>query len=387
MEPLTHFLTGACIGRAGFNRKTAYATVTAVLAAEAADLDILWSFAGPVEELKHHRGITHTFLGAPFVAAAAVGAVWLFHRWRTARRRRRSGIPSPSRAPAPQSNSLAPPAHWGWLYAAALVAALSHILLDWTNNYGVRPFFPFNPRWYAGSIVFIAEPVLWGLFFLALVMPWLFGLTDREIGVRRKSFRGQGWAIFALTGMVLVWCWRWTEHEKGLAMIAHTQVAAEPVLRVALEPYPINPYRWHAVLETRNFYQTAELNTWNPASPGAIASDPGTDILYKPADDPAVQAAKQTLLGRVYLDWGTWAVVSDLGQEPVPAMDPPALPRSRRWTTVQFADLRFDYSFLAERRTPDRAPLSGWVYIVDGRDEASEAMGDHEQKLPTHGFN
>ncbi|MGB8099574.1 MAG: metal-dependent hydrolase, partial [Terracidiphilus sp.] len=68
MEPITHFLTGACIGRAGFNRKTACATVVAVLAAEAADLDVLWGFAGPVEELKHHRGITHTFLGAPFVA-------------------------------------------------------------------------------------------------------------------------------------------------------------------------------------------------------------------------------------------------------------------------------------------------------------------------------
>ena len=40
MEPVTHFLTGACIGRAGLNRKTAYATLAAVLAAEAADLDI-----------------------------------------------------------------------------------------------------------------------------------------------------------------------------------------------------------------------------------------------------------------------------------------------------------------------------------------------------------
>ena len=69
MEPLTHFLTGACIGRAGFNRKSAYAT----LAAEAADLDVLWGFAGPVEELKHHRGITHTFVGAPVVAGAVVG--------------------------------------------------------------------------------------------------------------------------------------------------------------------------------------------------------------------------------------------------------------------------------------------------------------------------
>ena len=32
MEPITHFLTGACIGRAGLNRKTAYATLAAVLA-------------------------------------------------------------------------------------------------------------------------------------------------------------------------------------------------------------------------------------------------------------------------------------------------------------------------------------------------------------------
>ena len=77
MEPVTHFLTGACIGRAGLNRKTAYATLAAVLAAEAADIDVLWGLAGPVEELKHHRGITHTFIAVPVVAAAAVGMVWL----------------------------------------------------------------------------------------------------------------------------------------------------------------------------------------------------------------------------------------------------------------------------------------------------------------------
>jgi hypothetical protein len=70
MEPITHLLTGACIGRAGLNRKTAYATFVAVLAAEAADADVFWGLAGPVEELKHHRGITHTFLAAPVLAAA-----------------------------------------------------------------------------------------------------------------------------------------------------------------------------------------------------------------------------------------------------------------------------------------------------------------------------
>src|SRR5580700_2969211 len=89
MEPITHFLTGACIGRAGLNRKTAYATLAAVLAAEAADMDILWSLRGPVEELKHHRGITHTFVGAPLVAGVVVGIVALLHFWQERWRKRK----------------------------------------------------------------------------------------------------------------------------------------------------------------------------------------------------------------------------------------------------------------------------------------------------------
>jgi inner membrane protein len=212
-----------------------------------------------------------------------------------------------------------------------------------------------------------------------LVAPPLLGLADREIGARRKPFRGQGWAIFALAGMVALWCWRWGEHAQGLVMLENVQVASEPVTRIALEPYPVNPYRWHAILETRDFYQTAEVNTWAPSSPAAIVSDPERDVTYKPAQTPAVEAAKQTPLGRVYLDWGTWAVVRDLGPEPLAAMKPPELPPNRQWTTVEFSDLRFDYSFLATRSQSGRTPLAGWVYIVDGRDDAGEAMGGREQ--------
>ena len=370
MEPLTHFLTGACIGRAGFNRKTAYATLTATLAAEAADLDILWGLAGPVEELKHHRGMTHTFIGAPVVAGVVVGAVWLLHRGLG---RRRDG-----RTAKAGGHAKAPPApvRWTWLYLIALIAALSHILLDWTNNYGVRPFFPFNRRWYAGSFMFIAEPVLWGLFFLAFFMPWLLGLADREMGARCKPFRGRGWAIFALSGMLLLGCLRWWEHRQAIEIAENNGIAPVPVTRVAAEPYPVNPFRWHVILETAKFYQTAEINTWT----GAINSDPERDVIYKPRDTDAVEAAQRTFLGRVYLDWGQWAVVRDLGQEPVAGMDPPQLPADRHWTTVEFSDLRFDYSVLASRSGEGRAPLSGWVYIVDGCDDAGEIMAGREQR-------
>ncbi len=375
MEPVTHFLTGACLGRAGFNRKTAYATLAAVLAAEAADLDILWGFAGPVEALKHHRGITHTFWAVPVVAGIVVGAVGLFHLWRERRNRRGGKNPSPGESP-PKNTKSPPPLRWGWLYLTAFVAALSHLLLDWTNNYGLRPFFPFNPRWYAGSFLFIVEPVLWAIFAVALVMPWLLGLADREIGARREPFRGRGWAIFALVAMLLLGCWRWAEHAQALAMLDNTNIAAEPVTRMAVEPYPVNPFRWHAILETADFYQTAEIDTWT----GSIDSDPHRDVLYKPAVTPAVEAAKRTPLGRVYLDWGTWAVVRDVGQEPAPGMDPPQLPPNRSWTTVEFTDLRFDYAFIGTRSAAARSPLSGWVYIVDGRYDAGEAMNGREQR-------
>ena len=377
MEPVTHFLTGACIGRAGFNRKTAYATLAAVLAAEAADLDVLWSFAGPVEVLKHHRGITHTFLAVPVVAGAVVGAVWLLDRGLRARRRNAEGAPSLSSAATDdKGGNEHQPIHWGWLYLTACVAALSHLLLDWTNNYGVRPFFPFNPRWYAGSLMFIAEPVVWLLLLLALFMPWVLGLADREIGARKPRFSGRGWAIFALSAMLVLGCWRWAEHAQALAMVSNTQITAEPALRMAAEPYPVNPFRWHAIVETPDFYQTAEINTWT----GSIDSDPRRDVLYKPAETPAVEAARQTLLGRVYLDWGGWAVVRDVGPEPVPGLEPPILPPGRTWTTVEFSDLRFDYSFLSTRDGAGHAPLGAWVYIVDGREDAGEFLNGREQR-------
>jgi inner membrane protein len=375
MEPVTHFLTGACIGRAGLNRRTAYATLAAVLAAEAADMDILWSLRGQVEMLKHHRGITHTLIAAPVVAGVIVGFVALVHLWQERRRvRRLAAINLEPGAPLPRR--LEPKIiHWGWLYATALIAALSHLLLDWTNNYGVRPFFPFNPRWYAGSIVFIAEPVIWALLLAAMLIPALLGLVGSEIGARRAKFRGRGWAIFALLGLVMVWGWRWAEQAHARALIENQPVTADPVKRVAFEPYPINPFRWHAIVETANSYQTAEINTLT----GEIDSDPQRDVLFKPTDTPAVEAAKQTPLGKAYLDWGTWAVVQDVGQKAVPGMDPPKLPPQQTWTTVEFSDLRFAYSYLGADRAVGRNLLGGTVYIVNGREDAGEAMNGREQ--------
>ena len=94
--------------------------------------------------------------------------------------------------------------------------ALTHILLDFTNNYGVRPFWPFWEKWYSWDIVFIIEPLLLILLIGGLVLPALFSLINDEIGVRRKGPAGRLAAVVALLGVIAVWGVRDYEHRRAV---------------------------------------------------------------------------------------------------------------------------------------------------------------------------
>ena len=60
-----------------------------------------------------------------------------------------------------------------------------------------------SEKWYSWDIVFIFEPVMFGLLLLGLLAPALFSLIDKEIGARQRGPRGRVGAILALTGVVL----------------------------------------------------------------------------------------------------------------------------------------------------------------------------------------
>jgi len=170
--------------------------------------------------------------------------------------------------------------------------------LDFTNNYGVRPFLPFNPRWYSWDIVYVVEPTILAALVLALVMPALLGLADREMGVRRTKFRGRGWAIAALVSMALTYALRNAEHTHALELVRNSGPVSAPVTRIGIEPYPINPFKWFAIAETSNRWQTAIVNTRTDN----IDTDAGSTI-FKPPPTPATAAARQSWLGRTYIDW------------------------------------------------------------------------------------
>jgi inner membrane protein len=348
LEPVTHFLTGACLGRAGFNRKSALATLTMVLAAEAADLDVLWNIDGPIAGFQHHRGITHSFAGAPFVAAATLGFIWLLCQWRRA-----DGKPRILRSKLP--------VRWGYLYWVALLAALSHILLDYTTAYGIRMFAPFNWRWYSWDIVFIVEPVILVALVAGLVLPSLFGLINQEIGARSKGPRGQAGAIFALVCLVLVWGYRDYQHRRALnAMGALLYQGAVPV-KYAAYPYWVNPFRWYGVVETEELFQTMPVDSRQPdVDPQGEAR-----TYFKPEVTPAMQAAKASYLGHVYLDWAVF-----------PITETEQMRGAFKGYLVQFQDLRFAYPEMRGRGT-----LAGWVLLGPDLRVQEEGMNSRKPSI------
>jgi inner membrane protein len=317
------------MGRAGLNRKTALATAVLTLAAEAPDLDVLGRFGGPAFGFAHHRGFTHSFLGVPLDAALVVGFVYLI--WRLRGRK----LKDPNLPP-----------RWGLLFLYACIAGLSHILLDFTNNYGVRPFWPFSEKWYSWDIVFIFEPIMFSVLLLGLIVPSFFSLIDGEIGARSRGPKGRVAATVALTCVVLLWGFRDFEHRHAVsALAARTYLGVDP-LRVSAYPALTNPFQWYGVVETPAFFVLAPVDSLGPEV------DPGDqlEIRYKPEETPVTIAAKKSYLGRAYLDWAQYPITE------TEALDPP-----EGGYLVHFQDLRFVQlpSLLTGRGEPRRALGAG----------------------------
>ncbi|MFZ3213337.1 MAG: metal-dependent hydrolase [Terriglobales bacterium] len=343
MEPITHMLTGACMSRAGLNRKTGLATATLVLAAEASDLDVLYGIHGRIAVLQHHRGWTHSFVGVPVMAGLAVLVVWAWNR----------------RFRKPRLDAK-PPVRWGVLYAIALLGPLSHILLDYTTAYGIRMFEPFSYKWYEWDTVSIVEPFMLGVLILGLILPSLFGLINEEIGARQPQFRGRMGAIAALAAVVLMWGVRDFYHRRAVSALEARIYQGQDPVRASAFPYPWNPFVWHGVVETRDFYQTLPVDSRR----GEVHPQDRARTFYKPEETPVLEAAKNSYLGRVYLDWAKYPllITEPLGERDVAYR-------------VRFIDLRYRY--------PGRqTPLGASVDLNKNLQVVAQRVGRRQQPAP-----
>ncbi len=320
-------MTGACLARAGFNRKAAYATLAMTLAAEAPDLDTLWSIDGPIAAFQHHRGWTHTFLGLPFEAAFIVGAVWLFHRWRT-----RNAIPPsrPARARSVGASSTASP--------SSPCSATSCSTGPTTT--ASAPSSPSIPAGTPAPSSSSSNPS----------SSSSCSSPSSPLPLRphqQRSRRTQTSVPRTRLGHL-----RSPRHRrpldipllrtpKGPPTRPERRLQRRPRLRVFANPYPINPFHWQTVAETPQFYQLASADTFN----NTVTTDQARRHLQ--AAHHAGHTCRQTQLARRGLP--RLVAISCRHRH---GTDPDGL------TTVTFRDLRFFYDtpLLAGR---EKSPLSG----------------------------
>jgi inner membrane protein len=305
------------------------ATLTVILAAEAPDLDVLARLKGPVPGLVHDRGFTHSFVGIALVSVAVVCFIYLI--WRLGGRKGKNLHCTP---------------RWWLLFGLSCLAGLSHILLDFTDNYGVRAYWPFSDRWYSWDIVYIADPVVTLVLMGGLLLSVLASLMNEEFGGASKTPRGRLAAAMALIGVVAIWGIRDHEHRRALHTLESRQYEGASLVHASAFPLWWNPYLWTGVVETARSVSAMRVDSRSQDVDPQVEEQ----VRYKPEETPATLAAKASSLGRAYLDWARF-----------PITETEALESGGRGYVVRFKDLRFE---LAGRRE-DYSP---WAVVRLNRD-------------------
>ncbi len=280
MDNLTHSLMGLAAAKAGLERLSPAATAVCIIAANAPDADIVATVGGRWSYLHHHRGITHSIVGT-LTLAFLIPSLFYLVDLVIARLRHKP-----------------PSIKFRGLLLASLVASATHPLMDWTNNYGVRPLLPWSGQWFYGDLVFILDPWLWFLLggaaflltartrwrtalwtLLALILTgaifflpqsrgdvsyplvsrvlWITALLGLALAHRAQVARrfGPAVALVALCLVVVYWSGLSLLHRRALSQTerAAASLAAgrnESVVRTAAMPTLANPLRWQGMAET-----------------------------------------------------------------------------------------------------------------------------------------
>jgi inner membrane protein len=358
MDNLTHSLIGLAVSKAGLERLSPAATAVCILAANSPDSDIVVLIFGRWAFLQHHRGITHSIVGA-LTLSLLLPLVFYLGDWIIARVRARP-----------------PLVKLKGLMIASVVATATHPIMDWTNNYGVRFLLPWNSGWSYGDFVFIIDPFIWIILggaaflltsktwkqilvwvllalipsYLVLVGPstperlanetlirllWIGALIVLVTLYRRSRTSGKPFgakiAVAALATVTIYLAGLFVAHSFALrqAQTVAAEIAGdngEQVIKVAAMPTVANPTEWVCAMETNLATYRFSLSLLGPDP--RFANVRGFEKPIGPAA-AAVEAAERDYRARVFLDFARFPVTDVLGED------------CMTQTLVQFADLRY----------------------------------------------
>ncbi|MBV9211567.1 MAG: metal-dependent hydrolase, partial [Acidobacteria bacterium] len=238
------------------------------------------------------------------------------------------------------------------LLLASLIVSATHPLLDWTNNYGLRPFLPWSGKWYYGDFVFIVDLFIWlmlgGAAFLltaktkwrvalwsllAIVLTtaivfiptvragstippaaraiWLIGLAAFFIAHKaRLAARLQSRiALAALALMLIYWGGLSFMHHHAYTeaqAVAARMAAAngERAGRLAAMPVLANPLRWQCVFETEQATYRFDLSLMKDK----LAGEPLRYEKLRGAEAGLYARAAQDERAKIFLDFARFPV-------------------------------------------------------------------------------
>lgn len=289
MDNLCHTLAGAAFAEAGLKRRTRFGSAALMIAANVADVDVL-AFASSTPAVALRRGWTHGILADALLPVLLTGAFVLLDQWR------------PRHADGQRCRPLA-------LLGLCYLGVITHVGMDWLNNYGVRLLMPFSERWFYGDVLFIVDPWLW--------------LTFAAGVFAARRFRSAAPAIVAIMAaaayILVMTASAFAAREKVLNAWRSARGGAPAGLMVG--PVPVTPFRKTVIIDAGEHYEVGTL-TWAPTS---IRFEPRG--VPRNANDPAARAASTEPDFRAVLRWARF---------PFYVIEP--LPDGTR---VTLADMRF----------------------------------------------
>lgn len=248
MDNVCHTLVGVALAEAGLKHRTRFGAATLTIAANLPDIDVL-AFLSATPAVALRRGWTHGILAQALLPVLlTMGVLAVATRLRT-----HDGMPR---------------ARAGWLLALSCIGVLSHVFLDFLNNYGVRLLMPFERRWFYGDAVFIVDPWLWIVLGLGV---WMARSRRTPRLATTALFTATVYiiAMVASAGMaraIVAEAWR-AEHGRDPRALMVGPVPVDPLTRTIIvdagDHYETGTFSWHG----RRVLFDARIVSKNDADP------------------------------------------------------------------------------------------------------------------------
>ena len=279
MDPVSQAALGAVVAHAATHRRLgARALAFGAAAGALPDLDVLFTLSGDAfDQMRLHRGITHSVFFGP-VVGPVLG--WLVWRWERGRGRNADAdthrLRGPDREQFGDTHRLR-----AWIVAFTL-ALVSHPLLDLMTPYGTQLLMPFSDTRFAIWAMPIIDPVYTLLLLTGWILAW-----------RRPRWRTASLAGLGLSTAYLGYAWYLNERAGDIGRAQLRTTGIENAEVVVFPTFLQIHYR-RVVARTDAEVRTGFVSMWRPC-PIAWSRAP----LF---GDASVEAWRNSREGRIF-EW------------------------------------------------------------------------------------